>query len=194
MQNIKTMTGLVALGVIVGWAGPKLVSAISSDAVVIEQSLMAQKTAPEVTHNQTPDLTSGLALTAPKPVLPEDQAAADRALLTPEQTAAIEMLESSARALNQTGETQETQDLRFDHLAVDGLNVRHFYTVNYPYTALDRAAFIESQEVTINQALCGNAGLRGLIRELGLTYSYNYLSQDDRLLGNVTLDPAGCTG
>jgi len=194
MQNTRNVIGLVVAGVCLGWAGPKLISAVTSNAVVIEQNAQMISHKPQVSHNQTGDMTAGLALASSKPVLPEDQAVADVSDLSMAQQAAISLLETSAREVNQTGAAKETQDLRFDHLAVKGLTVRHFYTVNYNYTALDRTAFMDAQTATIRQALCANAGLRDLIQELGLTYSYNYLSQDDRLLGNITVEPQGCTG
>jgi len=200
-MSSKQILGLLAVGVVVGWAVPKAFGTFTSDAIVIDstaQNALAtdDTSQPQVSLSRGDDLTSGLSLaTGPsEPILSDDQAEADVVALTEQQQALIKMLEQSSRQMNANGDTQADQDVVFDHLAVTDQTVRHYYTVDYPYAAIDNQAFMQAQSASISSALCGNAALRDLIGSLGLTYSYTYLSRDARMMGQFVVTPTSCAG
>jgi hypothetical protein len=194
MSNLKQIFGLLAVGVVVGWGLPKFISVFSSDKIVINSGIDTALQEPQVTSTKTDDLTAGLALTAKQsaPIIPDDQIDAQQTILNETQLAVIAMLERSSRELNtQDGQNRDT-DVHFNHLAVIDQTVRHYYTVHYSYAAIDTAAFMDAQSGAIQTALCGNADLRELIVNLGLTYSYTYLSKDQRKMGEFVITPKSC--
>jgi len=195
MGIIRQVVGVTACIVTIGWAGSKVVGIFTGDTVFI-QNTAVMSTSSQVTHNDTGDLTSGLQNAATQSPLSivEDDVAGPLSHLTPEQLSVVTLLETSSRQMNEQTQTNRNQELYFNHLAVKGLTVRHYYTVVYPYDAVNKAAFMETQSSAITNALCGNRDLRAMIQTLGLSYSYTYVAADQRQVGEFVLTPQSCTG
>ncbi|KNG95442.1 hypothetical protein ATO11_02230 [Pseudaestuariivita atlantica] len=110
--------------------------------------------------------------------------------LTEEQKQIVAFFERTAREMNEAGGQRLNRDLEFDHLAINGLDVRYYYTVRRNYADLNPQVILAEQRSYINQTVCNDAAVRQLIGTYGFRYSYAYLSAENRLIGRLdaTLD------
>lgn len=113
--------------------------------------------------------------------------------LTPEQKEIVAFFERTAREMNEAGGQRLSADLEFDHLAIDGLRVRYFYTVRKLYQDLNPRLVLNEQTRYITQTLCSDPAGRQLIEDYGFDYSYSYLSKEHRLIGRINGDLGRCS-
>lgn len=125
----------------------------------------------------------------------EDAAAGDDVVkLTPEQEQVIEMFRATARRQNENKGAAGDGSLVLNNMAVVGLNVRYYYTVMLPHSALEPEQVIERQQSKVIGAVCGSPEIKILMEDYGFDYTYSYLSEDRRLIGTIDADLETCAG
>ncbi|EET47404.1 hypothetical protein [Thalassobium sp. R2A62] len=112
--------------------------------------------------------------------------------LSPEQMEIMAFFERTARELNANGSQQVGDDLKFDHFAIDQLDVRYFYTVERDYSRINPRLIMQEQQQAIQATVCADETLKLLATDYGFVYSYNYLSLDQRLIDRLFLTPDQC--
>jgi hypothetical protein len=179
MRNFGILAGVLCVGVGVGYLGPKLMSTVSD---------MAQPDGGDIVSRAGGASIGDLALIATDNPLGRTKA------LTDEQLEFIAFFERTARELNEGGSQHVGDDLIFDHLAIDALNVKYYYTIDRPFERINPRVLLDEQRELVERTLCADDTLKLLITEYGFNYSYSYLSQDSRLVGRYNANIGHCEG
>lgn len=123
----------------------------------------------------------------------EDAASAEPIVeLTPEQEQVIAMFRATARRQNETKADGGDGTLQLNNMAVVGLNVRYYYTVGQPYRSLQTEALLNHQREQVAETVCGSPEIKILMEDYGFDYTYAYLSQDRRLIGQIDVGIETC--
>lgn len=112
--------------------------------------------------------------------------------LTPEQEEIVTFFERTARQMNQQDKTASNGHIQFSNMAVRGLNVRYFYRVPQDYGDVKTAALLNSQQGIVRRTLCDNTAIRTLLSDYGFAYTYTYVSDDSRQIGQISADASVC--
>lgn len=207
-MRISTFLIILGVGVVLGVFGanlPRLVAGISDVTQAVTRSVAGvqasptpvvqqpvQAAAPVQTQEAPPrgnsqQLTRIVAAATQGPLRRTDA-------LTEEQQQIVAFFERTAREMNEAGGQRLNRVLEFDHLAINGLDVRYYYTVRKNYADLNPAVVLAEQRAYISQTVCNDPAVRQLIASYGFRYSYSYLSQENRLIGRLNANLDGCAG
>lgn len=111
--------------------------------------------------------------------------------LTPEQQEVVAFFEKVARDRNAAGGTTG-QAVNFDNLTIDRLNVKYYYSTAARYNDLDVPALLDEQKQLVQANICNQESIRTLITEYELEYTYRFISNDFRFIGEVAGDVSAC--
>ncbi|SMY07557.1 hypothetical protein [Flavimaricola marinus] len=112
--------------------------------------------------------------------------------LTPEQEEIIAYFKRTARDLNSVSDGYAGEYVAFNDMAINRLEIRHFYTVRQNISDIPVAELLESQTALVQANMCDEPMMRTLIDEHGFRFTYSYLSADNRFLGNVHGNTEAC--
>lgn len=113
--------------------------------------------------------------------------------LTPEQMEIIQFFERTAREMNQQDKMAANGHIQFSNMAVRGLNVRYFYRVPEAFSDVNSPELLNSQLAKVRRTLCENTAIRTLLSDYGFGYTYTYISNDSRQLGQISADARTCS-
>ncbi|MEJ6398839.1 hypothetical protein [Yoonia sp. 208BN28-4] len=111
--------------------------------------------------------------------------------LTPEQQEVVAFFEKIARDRNAQGGTQDAT-INFDNLTIERLNVKYYYSTAADYRDVDVPGLMAEQRQLVQSNICNQTSIRTLIAEYDLEYTYRFLSNDFRYIGEVVGDVAAC--
>ena len=112
--------------------------------------------------------------------------------LTPEKMEIIQFFERTAREMNQQDKMAANGHIQFRKMAVRGLNVRYFYRVPEAFSDVNSPELFNSQLAKVRRTLCENTAIRTLLSDYGFGYTYTYISNDSRQLGQISADARTC--
>lgn len=112
--------------------------------------------------------------------------------LSAEQKEIVKFFERTARQMNQQDKMAANGHIQFSNMAVRGLNVRYFYRVPQNFDEVNSAALLQSQQSKVRRTLCDNTAIRTLLSDFGFAYTYTYVSDDSRQLGQISADARVC--
>jgi hypothetical protein len=123
----------------------------------------------------------------------EDAASAEAiVVLTPEQEQVIEMFRATARRKNENKGQSDDGSMMLNNMAVVGLNVRYYYTIPMAYRELQPELLLDQQRAQVAQTVCASPEIMILMEDYGFDYTYAYLSQDRRLIGQIDASLETC--
>ena len=112
--------------------------------------------------------------------------------LSIEQQEIVKFFERTARQMNQQDKMASNGHIQFSNMAVRGLNVRYFYRVPQDYVEVNSTALLNSQQAKVRRTLCENTAIRTLLSDYDFAYTYTYVSEDSRQLGQISADARIC--
>lgn len=120
------------------------------------------------------------------------QPRASDAPLTAEQEEIIAFFRRTARDLNSVSEGYSGEYVAFNDMSINRLEIRHFYTVRQSLGEVPVDVLLASQADLVQANICEEPMMRTLMDEHGFRFTYSYISQDNRFIGNVRGDTQSC--
>ncbi|MBT0956612.1 hypothetical protein IV417_04380 [Alphaproteobacteria bacterium KMM 3653] len=195
-------TAILTLGLALGWAGNMMfqgggsapteaeVTSTASQparaalvAPVVEEPVEEVAIAPEVK-----DLPA-----EPKAEEPEVASAeeAETPEYTPIQRKLVEAIKRNAEASQGAEASSVADGITLDYMAVEGLTVNYFYTIDRPFAVINHVSIREEKTAQIQASLCANPGVKTIYQH-GLRYAYHFFSSDDKMVIRIDGDVDAC--
>lgn len=105
--------------------------------------------------------------------------------VTPVQRKILDGILRNARQSNEGNRDTVVDGMVLDHIAVRGLKINYYYTIQRPFALIDVDDITQQKTAAIKSSLCGNETVRLLETEYGIFYEYNFLSSDNRLVAHI---------